>query len=86
MRPPTIAAIAVSAAKVSHHGELSNSVWSGSSAHAVTKFLIALVNGARWACSHSVTELATLMMCVPTSSPMCAEPICNDDGKIAVSW
>src|SRR5262245_13802729 len=42
-RPPTIAAIAVIAAKVSHHGELSSNVCSGSSATAVTTSLMPLV-------------------------------------------
>src|SRR5258705_5358905 len=86
MRPPMIAAIAVIATKVSHHGELSSSVCSGSSAHAVTTSLMPLVTEAKLVWTQLVTEFATLMMCVPTSSPMRIDPICSDDGKIAISW
>ena len=70
MRPPTIAAIAVSATKVSHHGELSSSVCKGSSANAVTTSLMPLVTPEKLVCAQLVTEFATLMMCVPTSRPM----------------
>ena len=59
-RPPTIAAIAVSAAKVSHHGELSSSVCSGSSAHAVTTSLMPLVTPEKVVCAqfgHGVRDV-----------------------------
>ena len=46
-RPPMIAAIAVIAAKASHHGELASSDCKGSSAAAVTTSLRPLVTGAK---------------------------------------
>ena len=85
-RPPMIAAIAVSAANVSHHGELSSSVCNGSSAHAVTTSLMPLVTPEKLVCAQLVTAFAALMIGVPTSSPMCTDPSCSDDGKSATSW
>ena len=70
IQPPTIAAIAVIATKVSHHGELSSSVCSGSSANAVTTSLMPFVTPEKLVCAQLVTEFAALMMGVPTSSPM----------------
>ena len=86
IQPPTIAAIAVMATKVSHHGDWSSSACSGSSATAVTTSLMPLVTPEKLVCAQFVTAFAALMMGVPTSSPICTDPICSDDGKIATSW
>ncbi len=67
-RPPTIATIAVSAANVSHHGELSSSVCNGSSAHAVTTSLMPLVTPGELGLRQLVAAFAALMIGVPTSA------------------
>src|SRR4029077_10843269 len=86
IRPPTIAAIAVIATKVSHHGELSSSFCNGSSADAVTTSLMPLVTPEKLVCAQLVTVFAALMMGVPTSRGMRTDPSCSDEGKIATNW
>jgi hypothetical protein len=86
IRPPMIAAIAVMATNVSHHGELSSSFCNGSSVVAVTTSLMPLVTPENVPCAQLVTALAALMIGVPTSRGMRTDPSCSDDGKSATSW